>query len=71
VILKIAILTFHDGSLEGICELETPAVIEAINTGGKHRSTCPRQPPGILEFAVKDDSEQGLKKSLGWYGLAT
>jgi len=29
---------------EGIRELETPAVIDAINTGGKHRSTCPRQP---------------------------
>jgi len=38
--------------------LETPAVIDAINTGGKHRSACPRQPSGILEFAVTDDSEQ-------------
>jgi hypothetical protein len=56
---------------EGIRELETPAVIDAINTGGKHRSTCPRQPPGILELAVTDDSEQGLNKALGWYGLAT
>jgi len=52
---------------EGIRELETPAVIDAINTGGKHRSTCPRQPPVILEFAVTDDNEQGLNKTLGWY----
>jgi len=52
---------------EGICELETPAVIDAINTGGKHRSTCPHQPPVILEFAVTDDNEQGLNKTLGWY----
>jgi len=57
--------------LEGIRELETPAVIDAINTGGKHRSTCPRQPSGILEFSVTDDSEQGLNKALGWHGLAT
>jgi hypothetical protein len=56
---------------EGIRELETPAVIDAINTGGKHRSTCPRQPPGILELAVTDASEQGLNKALGWYDLAT
>jgi hypothetical protein len=56
---------------EGIRELETPAVIDAINTGGKHRGTCPHQPPGILEFAVTDDSEQGLNKTQGWYGLAT
>jgi hypothetical protein len=28
---------------EGIRELETPAVIDAINTGGKPRSTCSRQ----------------------------
>jgi len=41
--------------LEGIRELETPAVIDAINTGGKH---CPRQPPGILEFGITDDSEE-------------
>jgi len=53
--------------LEGIRELETPAVIDAINTGGKHRSTCPRQPPVILELAVTDDNEQGLNKTLGWY----
>jgi hypothetical protein len=46
---------------EGIRELETPAVIDAINTGGKHRSACPRQPPGILELDITDDSEQGLK----------
>ena len=46
--------------LEGIRELETPAVIDAINTGGKHRNTCPRQPPAILEFAVTDDNEWGL-----------
>jgi len=47
--------------------LETPAVIDAINTGGKHRSTCPCQPPVILEFAVTDDNEQELDKTLGWY----
>jgi hypothetical protein len=46
--------------LEDIREflMEPPAVIDAINTGGKHRSTCPRQPPRILELAVTDDSEQ-------------
>jgi len=54
-----------DPKKEGIRELETPVVIDAINTGGKHRSTCPRQPPVILEFAVTDDNEQGLNKTLG------
>jgi len=44
--------------IEGIHELETPAVIDAINTGGKHRSTCPRQ-----HLPVTEDSRQGLKPS--------
>ena len=56
---------------EGIRELETPAVIDAINTGGKYRSTCPRQPLGILEFAVTDGSKHGLNEALGWNSLAT
>jgi len=50
--------------LEGIHELETLAVIDAINTGGKHCSMCPCQPPGILEFGITDDSEEGLNKAL-------
>jgi len=57
--------------VEGICELETPAVIDAstpaANTAAR-AIRCPRQPP---EFAVTDGSEQGLNKALGWYGLAT
>ena len=74
VVLKRTLLCFEFGKelsisngvkrFEGIRELETLAVIDAINTGGKHRSTCPRQPP---EFAVTDDNEQGLDKTLGWY----
>jgi hypothetical protein len=46
--------------LEGIRELETPAVIDAINTGGKHCSMCPRQPLLVIL------NEQGLNKTLAW-----
>ena len=46
--------------VEGIRELETPAVIDAINTAGKHRRTCPLG-TYILELVVVDDGEQRLE----------
>jgi hypothetical protein len=64
---KIPIFSNLPRGSEGIHELETPAVIDAINTGSKPHSTCPHQPPVILEFAITNDNEQGLNKTLGWY----
>jgi hypothetical protein len=48
---------------EGIRELETPAVIDAINTGGKHRSTCPRQPARQLLAVICNGQ---LQEYLSW-----
>jgi hypothetical protein len=50
--------------MEGIRELETPALIDAINTGGKHRSTCPRQPlVANWSFAVELPNGQSIAES--------
>jgi hypothetical protein len=50
---------------EGIRELETPAVIDAINTGGKHRSTCrPSLQPARQLLAVICNGQ--LQEYLSW-----
>jgi len=47
---------------EGIRELETPAVIDAI----KHRGTCPHQ---MCKLDVASNGEQKLNPYVGWSSI--